>query len=114
MPNKARRYQLHELLSAFVPTHTDTFSGEELPNLYFQPPSSVRMVYPCIVYARAKLNVKHADNKPYLMKDCYSVTVIDEDPDSEIPGKVAALPLCSFERHYTADNLNHDRFNLYF
>jgi hypothetical protein len=40
--------------------------------------------------------------------------IIDQDPDSAIPPKVAALPMCLFNRFYTADNLNHDVYNLYF
>jgi len=40
--------------------------------------------------------------------------VIDKDPDSEIPGMVAKLPLCKFVRHYTTDNLNHDVYRLYY
>ena len=44
----------------------------------------------------------------------YQVTVIYRNPDSEIPSKIALLPMCSHERHYTKENLNHDVFNLYF
>lgn len=46
--------------------------------------------------------------------DRYQVTVIYRNPDSEIPSKIALLPMCSHERHYTKENLNHDVFNLYF
>lgn len=114
MPPKSRRLELHELLSAFVPTHVDEFSGEVVPNLYFQPPPSLQMAYPCIVYSRVGIQPSFADNVPYILRDRYAVTVIDEDPDSDIPRRIARLPLCSFEQHYTADNLNHDRFNLYY
>jgi len=42
------------------------------------------------------------------------VTVIDQDPDSEIPDKVAEMPMSLFNRFYTADNLNHDVYNVFF
>jgi len=42
------------------------------------------------------------------------ITVIDQDPDSIIPDKVAAMPLSLFNRFYTVDNLNHDVYNVYF
>jgi S-ribosylhomocysteine lyase LuxS involved in autoinducer biosynthesis len=71
-------------------------------------------MYPCIVYSRNNLDTKIADDQPYGHKTGYQVTVIDPNPDSEILGKVAALPLCSFNRHYTKDNLNHDVYNLYY
>jgi len=83
-------------------------------NVYFQPPATVQMAYPCIVYSRDNAVVQHSDNLPYARKVRYQVTVIDRNPDSDIPDKVAALPLCSFNRAFVADNLNHDVFQLFF
>lgn len=84
------------------------------PNVYFQPPSNVVMQYPCIVFSRDSARTLFADNSPYRYTQRYMVTVIAREPDSEIPAKVAALPLCSFSRAFPADNLNHDVFELYF
>jgi len=72
------------------------------------------MKYPCIVYKRDDEDVIYADNKRYRAKTRYKVTVIDEDPDSDIPDKVAELPLCAFDRNFSTENLNHDVYNLYF
>lgn len=83
-------------------------------NVYFQPPPSVQMSYPCIVYHRDSEDAIFADNAPYRRMKRYLVTVIDRDPDSLIPDKVGALPLCVFDRFYTADNLNHDVYKLFF
>ena len=83
-------------------------------NVYFQPPATVKMTYPAIVYQRDSQNSTYADNKPYNNETRYLVTVIDKDPDSEIPGKVAALPKSSFSRHFVADYLNHDAYSVYF
>lgn len=84
------------------------------PNVYFQPKQNISMEYPCIVYKRDARNTQFADNRPYRSKKRYQVTIIDQDPDSDIPEKVAALPLCSFSRFFTAGNLNHDVYTLYF
>jgi hypothetical protein len=100
----AQRQQLQELLEDLL----------ETPNVYFQPPTNVQMQYPCIVYKRDRANTEFADNNPYAYTKRYQVTVIDMDPDSGIPDKVAALPMCEFERFYTAENLNHDVFNIFF
>lgn len=81
---------------------------------YFQPPADISMEYPCIVYQRDSAVTKFADNRPYSHKKRYQVTVIDRDPDSSIPDAVAELPLCIFSRHFTADQLHHDVYNLYF
>lgn len=84
------------------------------PNVYFQPPANLEMKYPCIRYVRSKPRGIFADNNLYISRKCYTVTVIDENPDSNIPDKVASLQLCSFDRHYASDNLNHDVFTLYY
>jgi hypothetical protein len=83
-------------------------------NVYFQPPESLAMSYPCIVYSRNYLKSTFADNGPYAIDKCYNVTIIDKNPDSLVLDKIAALPKCKFDRHFTADNLNHDVFSLYF
>ncbi len=83
-------------------------------NVYFQPPESVKMNYPAIVYNRDGIDSKHANNGVYLSQMRYSVTVIDKDPDSPIVGKVASLPTSKFNRHYEKDNLNHDVYTIFF
>jgi hypothetical protein len=83
-------------------------------NVYFQPPPSIQMEYPCIVYRRDYAITNFADNRPWSRTKRYQITIIDQDPDSEIPDKVAELPMCSFNRFFTADNLNHDIYDLFF
>ena len=83
-------------------------------NVYFQPPESKKMEYPAIVYGLEDIGNTFADDGVYLSRRKYLVTVIDEDPDSEIVGLVAALPTCRYERHFASDNLNHDVFILHY
>lgn len=84
-------------------------------NVYFQPPESVKMKYPCIVYHRATGDTQFANNIPYVRRPQYEVTMIDKDPDSPIIDNFwKTFPLARFSRHFTYDNLNHDSFALYF
>jgi len=83
-------------------------------NVYFQPPPSIGMKYPCVVYQRDFTNTLFADNKPYKNRKRYQVTIIDPDPDGDTADKVAELPMCLFARFFTSDNLNHDVYNLFF
>lgn len=83
-------------------------------NVYYQPPESVRMTYPAIVYERRLIDNIHANDNVYGQKKSYEVTVIDKNPDSMIVDRVSKLPYCSHNRHYTADNLNHDVFIIYY
>lgn len=105
----APRLQLQSLLETLI-----SENPVDKLTVYFQAPPNLSMQYPCIVYKRDSAESLFAGNKLYRNTQRYQVTVIDEDPDSLIPGKVAALPLCKFDRFYTADNLNHDVFNLFF
>ena len=83
-------------------------------NVYFQPPTSIKMNYPAIVYNRNNIDSKHADDLSYAQFTSYEIIVIDRNPDSEIVQKISKLPRCRFDRHYASDNLNHDVFTLYF
>lgn len=83
-------------------------------SVYFQPPPTIQMVYPCILYQRSRVRTTHADNGPYSLRKEYTVTVIDANPDSSIPDKLANLSTASHDRHFKADNLNHDVFTIYF
>lgn len=85
-----------------------------LPNVYFQPPPNVQIVYPAIVYARDYAVSEFAGNRPYRHTRRYQVTVIDRDPENPVLDKIADLPMCTFSRHFVADNLNHDVYSLYF
>lgn len=100
----APRLELHILLEDILgSTH-----------VYFQPPTNVQMIYPCIVYRKSDFDSKYAGNSLYQGTPRYQVTVIDRDPDSTVPRKIAELPMCNYNRFFTADGLNHDVFNLYF
>lgn len=82
-------------------------------NVYFQPPENLKMEYDCIRYSLSKIKPIFANNLPYHLYTCYQVIAIYRNPDSDLPIKIASLPMCSHDRHYTADNLNHDVFTLY-
>ena len=84
------------------------------PNVYFQPPASLTMQYPAIVYRRDPADTKHANNLPYRITQQYEVTLIARDPDSNLRDKLAALPTSQHARFFVADNLNHDVFSIYF
>lgn len=83
-------------------------------NVYYQPPESVKMMYPAIVYSTNDIDKKSADNAAYLLTKRYEIIVIDKKPDNPVINKLLALPMCSYDRHYESDNLNHDVLTLYY
>ena len=99
----ANRLDLHETLCAVLGTR----------NVYFQPPASVQMKYPAIVYSLENFSSSHANNSSYVRMPSYELTLIDKNPDSEFVEKLLQLPYCSFDRPYPKDNLNHWVFTIY-
>ena len=100
----ANRLDLQTLFEELLGSH----------NVYFDPPESVKMNYPAIKYSRSEINTSFANNSAYMQNNRYEVIVIYNDPDSELPGRISRLPMCSHDRGYVADNLHHDVFTLYF
>lgn len=99
-----QRQQLHDLLKVVLGSS----------NVYFQPPPSKQMAYPCIVYQRDSAQIEFAGNRPYSYTQRYQVTLIDQNPDSAIRAKIAALPMVSVSTFFAVSGLNHDVFVLYF
>ena len=98
------RLDLHELLCEVLGSR----------NVYYSPPESVKIKYPAIVYSRSDIDNKFANDAVYKQSHVYSITVIDDDPDSEIVERMSSIPKCKFNRHFVSDNLNHDLFTLYY
>lgn len=93
-------------------TKLEELLGSE--NVYFQPPEKTKIHYPCIIYKKVNVVTLFADNNPFAWHNRYQLMYIDKNPDSLVPTKILQLPKCVYDRGYTADNLNHDVFNLYF
>ena len=94
-------------------------------NVYYSPPESIQLHYPCIVYHRDDIRTNKADNLTYLMTTRYIVTIIDNDPDSGeyddsrglfslVEKFLAHFPMCQYANHRFVNNMNHDTFYLYY
>ena len=100
-----KRLELHEKLCDLVGNN----------NVYFQPPASVQISYPCVVYHIGAGDAKRADGIVYNYTNSYDVVFIFKKPTIEIIEQVLnAIPMCRFTRGYVADNLNHYAFTLYY
>ncbi len=81
----------------------------------FQPPPSVKLTYPCIIFSYTGGRTEFSDNMPYFYKRRYTITYITRDANSEFPDRFAMIfPMCVHDRSYTADGLYHHVFTLYF
>ena len=94
-------------------TELETILGSR--NVYFTPPPSIRMQYDAIRYELGGKDLKYASNKIYANTNKYEGVIITKNPDSTIPDKLLShFEMCSFGKPYTADNLNHFPFTLYY
>lgn len=87
---------------------------DEGGKVYFQPPETLRMIYPCIRYTTERIDGENADNATYYTSKGYNVIYISQDPDSIVPEKLRMLPMCRFVRYYTSDNLHHWVYTIYY
>jgi hypothetical protein len=102
----SKRLELHKIL-------VETLGS---PNVYFQPPSTVVMKYPCIVYSRTEVNfsTRFANGGVYVYRRAYTAILVDPNPDSDVIDKLINLPYCHYDTHYTKNNLNHDAFTIFY
>lgn len=99
------RIQLHEKLSALFGSY----------HIYFQPPPTIQMEYPAIVYSLSDAHQRQANNKNYLITKRYTLTFIHRDPDVDlINDMLSSFELCSYDRRFVNDNLYHDVYSLYY
>ena len=88
---------------------------ELAPNVYYQQPSSVKMAYPCFRYNYADVKPLNADNKVYKMFNKYLVTYISKEHSEWIVDQMLGrFSHCRLDRPYTADNLYHYVFEVYY
>lgn len=83
-------------------------------NVYYQPPPTLKMVYPAIVYSKSRIDTKKANDSTYSRTVRYDIIVIDKRPDNPVINKLLDLQYCSYDRNYKSDNLNHDVLTLYY
>jgi hypothetical protein len=94
--------------------HEELCSILKSRNVYYQPPESIKINYPAIVYSMNNIRNNFANNSIYTKQKQYEVIVIGKEADSEILERLMKLPLCQFNRTYQSDNLYHDVFTIFY
>lgn len=88
-------------------------------NVYYQPPESLKIKYPCFIYRLSGANQIPADNDLYLYVRQYTLTYVTKDPDSELIDEIPKyftkkLKGCRMSTFFTSDNLNHYNYTIYY
>ena len=98
----ATRLDLHKLLCDILGSS----------NVYYQPPESIKMKYPCIVYFLDDVDSLFADDIKYKKAKRYNATLITKEPEPDTINDILELRYCDFERSYVIENLNHFVFEI--
>ena len=100
-----KRIDLHkELIEMFKPNP-----------VYYAPPESISLKYPCIIYNRDYIKLDKADDMNYSKNNRYQLIVIDKEVDNIFIEKILdKFKYSSYDRHYVSDNLYHDVITLYY
>lgn len=97
MSREEERLKLHYMLVEAL--------GSE--NVYFQPPPSHMMQYPCIRYYLSDVSQVRANNKSYIKNLSYTATFMTKNQITDVPERLEEIPYCVFDRCYISDNLYH-------
>ena len=105
------RLELQTLLEGIMSSYTK----DSIQRVWYQPPSSVYLTYPCIIYTLSGKDHLRADNIKYRTMNRYTLTVIDRDPESSLPEIVEnGIKYCAFDRIFSVDGLYHTTYTIYF
>lgn len=102
---KKTRENLHQIL-------TDILGSKYV---YYQPPESIKLHYPCLVYKKGIPDEKRANDNIYNSTNRYELTFITKDPDSNIPESIhRAFPMSSMDAPFISEGLYHNPLTVYY
>lgn len=83
-------------------------------NVYFQEPPSTAMKYPCILYSFNTVNMRKADNKPYIMTGNWTITHMYKKVSNDTirDTMLESFLGISFDRRIKSDGVYNDYYTL--
>ena len=91
------------------------YVGQEIQwDVYFDPPESFKLKYPCIVYSLEGNSETFADDTQYYGMKRYSLNYITQNADDPMIDTLDSLRYCRLNRPYTSDGLFHYAYDIYF
>ena len=83
-------------------------------HVYFDPPESFKLKYPCIVYSLSGNTDIHAENERYRRMKRYNLIYITQNADDPMTDILDDLQYCRLVRPYTASGLWHYAYEIFY
>ena len=83
-------------------------------NVYYDPPESFKLKYPCIVYYMEGFYDISADNQTYRRMRRYNMTYITTDSEDSVADQLADLRYCTFNRSFSVSDLFHFAYTIFY
>lgn len=83
-------------------------------NVYFQPPTNIKLKYPCMVYKFVTPKVDRAGNMPYIVTGHWEVHHMYKDPDNSLVEKMLfASPFVAHDNNIVSEGVYNDYYTIY-
>lgn len=83
-------------------------------NVYYNPPSTTKLQYPCIIYNLNDIRTNKANNNVYLLDHVYQVTLIGTKVTDDTKDKILTeIPYSNFNRSYINNGLYHYVYTIF-
>lgn len=82
-------------------------------NIYFEPPESFKLQYPCIVYSFEGYIDYQANNQTYRRMKRYALTYITRIADDPMVEKIQNMRYCNLNRPFSSADLHHYSYTLF-
>lgn len=83
-------------------------------NVYYNPPSTTKLQYPCIIYNLSDIRTNKANNNVYLLDHVYQVTLIGAKVTDDTKDKILTeIPYSNFNRSYINNGLYHYVYTIF-
>lgn len=83
-------------------------------NVYYNPPSTTKLQYPCIIYNLSDIRTNKANNNVYLLDHVYQVTLIGTKVTDDTKDKILTeIPYSNFNRSYINNGLYHYVYTIF-
>ena len=81
--------------------------------VYYQPPESIKLQFPCVIYELSSKIGNYANDRRYYTGTGYTLTLVTATIDDPRCSLLEQLKYCKFNRYYASEGLHHYVYTIY-